>query len=204
MTELLKVSGKNFSDVIAKAAEVLRKGGTIIYPTETSYGIGADALNKEAVEKVKKIKQQNENKPISVIVADLEMLSEIAETSETTKKLVKKFMPGALTLIVRKRKGFEWLSSDQTFAFRVSSNATARELSKKLGRPITATSANVHGGGAFYSGREAFRAFNGKADAIIDAGELEKKPASTIYSVVSNKVVRLGEIGEKEIEEALK
>ena len=112
-------------------------------------------------------------------------------------------MPGPLTLVVKKNPGISKLLAEDTIAFRISGNRTARKICEKLGNGITATSANLHGGPSVYSAREVIRQFNNRVHMIIDSGELEHTAASTIYDVEQKRVVRLGPITEQQIMQAL-
>ncbi len=201
MAETIKLAG-NKKTAIEKAVETLGKGGVIIFPTETSYGIGADALNKKAVEKVHKAKKQPNSKPISVIVADLKQAEKIAELSGEAKILAKKFFPGPLTIIAPEKNVPKNLAKNG-IAFRVPGNKFARELCSAFGKPITATSANLHGEPAIFDSKELIEKFLGKVDLIIGAGTLPKKTASTIYCTINHKILREGKITKKQIEKAL-
>lgn len=198
-TEIMKQGKK----AIEKAIIVLEKKGTIIFPTETSYGIGADALDKKAVAKVHEAKQQSQSKPISVIVSDLEQAEKIAELNAEARILAKKFFPEPLTLIAKQKSTVPKNLSRKKIALRIPSNKFARELCKKFGKPITATSANIHEEPAIYSGKKAIEKFFGKVDLIIDAGRLPKRKASAIYDTIGHKIIREGKISEKQIKKEL-
>jgi len=185
---------------IAMMVSVLKKGGIIIFPTETSYGIGADALDRKAILKVHNVKKQPTDKPISIIVPDIKTAEKFGEMGATAKKLVKKFMPGPFTLIVKKQKTVPNILSRKTMAFRISSDKTADSIARKFGSAITATSANIHGEQPIYSFRKAVEVFGGRVDLIVDAGNLRKRRASTIYDLARGKVLRNGPISGKEIE----
>jgi L-threonylcarbamoyladenylate synthase len=194
---------KNEKNALKKAAKTLETGGVIIFPTETSYGIGADALSEKAIKKVHKAKKQPDNKPISVIVANLKQAESIAELNQEAKILAKKFFPGPLTIIAPEKNVPKNLAKNG-IAFRVPDNKFARKLCKAFGRPITATSANLHGEPAIFDSKELIEKFYGRVDLIIDAGKLPKREASTIYSAIEHKILREGKITKKEIEKALK
>ncbi|MDD5148002.1 MAG: L-threonylcarbamoyladenylate synthase [Candidatus ainarchaeum sp.] len=202
MTEIIKLE-KNRKTALQKAVDALEKGGVVVFPTETSYGIGADALDEKAVEKVHEAKKQPHDKPISVIVSDLKQAEKIAELNEEAGALAKKFFPGPLTIIAPEKKVPKNLTRNG-IAFRISENKFARELCKKFGRPVTATSANIHNEPAIYNPEELIEKFNGRVDLIIDAGILPQREASTIYSTIGHKIIREGKITKKEIEKALK
>ncbi|MDD5163882.1 MAG: L-threonylcarbamoyladenylate synthase [Candidatus ainarchaeum sp.] len=201
MAETIKLkNGKK--KAIEKALETLRKGKVIIFPTETSYGIGADALNEKAVEKVHKAKKQPNSKPISVIIADLKQAGKIVKLNNETRVLAKKFFPGPLTIIAPEKKVPKNLAKNG-IAFRVPANKFARELCRAFGKPITATSANLHGEPAIFDSKELIEKFSDGVDLIIDAGMLPQKKASTIYCTINHKILREGKITKKEIEKAL-
>ncbi|MFQ6055322.1 MAG: L-threonylcarbamoyladenylate synthase, partial [Methanosarcinales archaeon] len=105
--------------IIEKVAKVIRKGGIVVYPTETCYGLGTNALNKRAVEKIYKIKREPNRSNILVIVSDLNTAKKYGFINELAEKLVKKFMPGPLTLIVKRRRIFPKITN-KDFAFRIS------------------------------------------------------------------------------------
>jgi len=200
VAKIVKVEDEN---AISDAVRVLKNGGIIIYPTETSYGVGADALNEEAVEKVHKAKEQPHDKPISVIVAGEKQAEQVAYLNERSRELVHKFMPGPLTLISRHKEIVPANITTNGIAFRISSNEFASKLARSFGHAITATSANIHGKPAIYSAEEAIRVFGEKVNLIVDAGNMDKKPASTIYCTFSNILLRGGEIPKQELEKVL-
>ncbi len=199
MAEIVKIE-----QAIEPALRILEQGGIVVYPTETSYGIGANALNAEAVEKVRLAKEQPSDKPISVIVAGEKQAEQVAELDQKARKLIHNFMPGPLTLICKQREIVPKNLASNGIAFRISSNPFALELAEKFGKPITATSANLHGHPAIYSAKEAIGVFSQRVDLIVDAGDLPRKEASTIYDIVNEKILRKGQIKREEILEALK
>ena len=188
---------------IGKMAKVIKNGGVIIYPTETAYGIGVDALNKKAILKVHKVKKQPTSKLISIIVPSIEVAKKFGKINNGAEKIVEKFMPGPLTLIVKKQKKVPDVLSRKTIAFRISSNKTANAIARKFGGAITATSANIHNEPPVYSFKKAFEVFDGKVDVIVDAGNLPRRKASTVYDVLNRAIVRKGPVSEKEIEKVI-
>ncbi|MDP6670789.1 MAG: L-threonylcarbamoyladenylate synthase [archaeon] len=199
MAKIVKIE-----QAIEPALQVLKEGGVIVYPTETSYGIGVDALSSNAVEKVHLAKKQPGSKPISVIVANEKQAEQVAELNENARRLIHNFMPGPLTLICKKREIAPKNLSSTGIAFRISSSPFAHELVEKFGRAITATSANLHNQPAIYSAKEAIEVFGDSVDLIVDADNLPKNEASTIYDSVNDKILREGQIKQGEILEALK
>ncbi len=190
-------------EIAEKAAKIMKEGGVIVFPTESSYGIGVDATNETAIKKIALIKQQPEEKNISIIVSNIEQAEQFGFVKEDAKKLVERFMPGPLTLIVKKKPGVSRLLGNETIAFRISSNPIARSVCTALGNGITATSANLHERPNIYDAREAIKEFNNRVHLIIDDGELAHNTPSTIYNVQEKKILRTGPIMEFRIKQAL-
>lgn len=106
MALLLRINDSNYSNIMAICAKILAGGGIVIYPTETSYAVGADTKNPAAVKKVHKAKHQGAGKPISIIVSSLGQAEKVAVIGKTARVLAKEFMPGPLTLVVEKERTF--------------------------------------------------------------------------------------------------
>lgn len=188
--------------LVKEARKVIEEGGTVIFPTETAYGIAADATDEKAVEKVYEMKKRPRSKGLTVIVNSLEQAEKHAELGDDEKKIMKEFMPGPLTLIAEKKDNVpDNLNED--FAFRISSSKTARELAEDTA--ITATSANISGEETSYSVEKISKDLREKADYIIDAGELEDGPTSTIAEVNNSELFihREGPVKRSEIEKVL-
>lgn len=173
---------------VQKTVKALKAGGIIVYPTETSYGIGCNAQNKRAIKVVHIIKKEPKNKPLIVLAADLKTAKKTGKFSKTDELLVKKFMPGALTLVVDKKKG------KGTIAFRISSHPFAQKICEKFGNPVVSTSANIHGKKPLFSFKKVLQEFDEKVDLIVNAGTLPKRAASTIYDSKNKKILRKGKI----------
>lgn len=203
MAIIKELLGGNEKAIIEKAARLMKKGGVVIFPTETSYGLGVDATDEIAIKKIAPAKGQSEEKNISIIVANLEQAKKFGKIDEDSEKLVKTFMPGSLTLVVKKQPTVSKYLAENTIAFRISSNRIARAICEELGNAITATSANLHGRPNIYSGREVIREFNNRVHMIIDAGQLSHNAPSTIYDVANKHVIRHGPITELQIKQAL-
>ncbi|MCD6547683.1 MAG: threonylcarbamoyl-AMP synthase [Nanoarchaeota archaeon] len=174
---------------LEKAVEILKKGGIIVYPTETAYAIGADITKKKALRRIYKLKKRPRNKPLTAIVSDINMAKEYCYLTKLEEEIVKKYMPGALTLIAKKKKKVPDEFNKKNFGFRISSNKIARKLAKMLGKPITATSANISGEKEVYDPKK----LKINADLLIDAGKLKRRKTSTIIKVVKGKIKVLRE-----------
>jgi len=203
MAEIIKINSHNQGQVVKKVAKLIREGKVLIYPTETSYGIGCDATNINAIKKIRKIKGRN-SKPMLIIVSSLAMIKRYAYINNKTEYLVKKFMPGPLTIVVKKKPSIPNELSKEGIAFRISSNAIASELTKYSGVPIVSTSANMSGKQPNYNVKNIIRFFKNKVVVIIDCGNLEKNKPSTIIDMTTKiKIIRRGPILKKDILEEL-
>ncbi len=184
------------NNTIQKAIEILKNGGIIIYPTDTCYGIGVDATNKEAIKKMINLKGRNFKKPISIIVKNFKMAQEICEFNLQAKKIFKKYLPGPLTLILKKKKNIYQLpniltAGKQKIGIRMPKNKIALELIRKFNKPITTTSANISNQPECYSKQEILKQFKKnikKIDLILDIGKLPKIKPSTIIEIINDKV----------------
>ncbi len=186
---------------IKTAVFVLKKNGVIVYPTETSYGIGCRISDLNSVKRIREIKQDRK-KPFIILVSTKEMAEKYAEISPDAEKLLEKFK-GHLTLIVPKKELIQDEVSTKTIALRISSNKTANSIVKELNEPIISTSANLAGEKPIYSFEKAVKVLGKKVDFILNEGKLNEVPASTIYDVQEKKVLRKGKITEKQIKKVL-
>lgn len=193
---------------VERAAGVLRSGGVILYPTDTLYGLGSNAFSDEAVAKVYAIKSRDERKPIHCVVADLAMAEQYAEVNDTARKLAEKFLPGPLTLVLKKKQdvGSGIAKNIEAIGIRIPNNEFCLSLAKKFG-PYTTTSANVAGAKDQRSVHTILSQLGERAqmiDLVIDAGELPERKPSTVVDVSSGEVriLREGAISKKEILEA--
>ncbi|MFC1613131.1 L-threonylcarbamoyladenylate synthase [Patescibacteria group bacterium] len=194
----LKSGNKKIIDV---AVKILKNGGVIIYPTDTAYGMGCDACNQKAVEKIFKIKGRKKSKSLPVIVSSLKMAEKIFILNEKEKELAVKYL-GKLSLVLKVKnddiaKGI--VANDMTVAVRVPNLSLAKSICAKLGSPIVSTSANFSGSGACYSVNEIKNSFKNSdnleksVDLIIDGGEIPKVSSSAIVRVIGDNVEVLRE-----------
>ena len=187
MTLCLKIDpGKPDEEKLAEAVRVMREGGVVAFPTETFYGLGADARNEAAVEKIFRIKGRNFRNPLSVIVVnDREVIPLVEEIPATATILMQTFWPGPLTLIFRAAPSVSSRLTGGTgkIGIRVSSHPVARLLAAALSGPLTATSANPSGGPECSSADAVIRALGDLPDAVIDGGETPGGAGSTILDV---------------------
>jgi L-threonylcarbamoyladenylate synthase len=187
MDFLLKIDpGKPDAEKLAEAVRLLREGGVVAFPTETFYGLGADARNETAVEKIFRIKGRDFRNPIALIVADdRDVIPLVEEIPATAKILMQRFWPGPLTLIFRAAPSVSSRLTGGTgkIGIRVSGHPLARLLAGGLGGPLTATSANLSGGPECSSADAVIRALGDLPDAVIDGEETPGGAGSTILDV---------------------
>ncbi len=191
-----------------QAIEALRSGEVIVFPTETIYGLGADALHEEAVAQVSALKGRDAKNPIALIIADLDMLKEVvADPPPIAERLMSVFWPGPLTLVLPAKKGLSPLlcNPDGGVGVRVSSHPIAWALVKRLGHPLTATSANPSGAEPARTIAQAQTYFANRLSIFIDAGELKGQKGSTVVECHGDryKVIREGEISSQELDGSL-
>jgi tRNA threonylcarbamoyl adenosine modification protein (Sua5/YciO/YrdC/YwlC family) len=187
-------------DIVAHS---IRNGGTVVYPTETCYGLGCDAFNVAAVKKVFSIKEREPGKPVLVLVADAEQAQLYVAWSDALEKITRMHWPGPLTVVADARNPGLWprdvIGPDGTIALRVSSHPIAGALVKKIKTPLVSTSANRSGQKNNYSPAEIFSTIGQdllQPDILIDGGTLLVQPPSTIVRVCDSSVtvIRQGSI----------
>ena len=212
--ETLKPSKTN----IARAVQILKHGGVVMYPTETSYALGADARKRSAVAKIFKLKGRTKEKTFPLIVTSKLMAHLYSQNIRSQEdpfgigtKLEQKYWPGPLTIVAplafaAKLRSYRSFAANElapgirakngTIALRVSSHPVARALSRGIGGPIIATSANRAGEPSAYTVKDALKGLHGTPDLVLDAGRLPRRRPSTIVQVVGGKmkILRQGSI----------
>jgi len=182
------------------AVEVLERGGLVIYPTDTTYGLAADAENREAVLKVYRVKVRPRSNPLTIAVSDFEMMARYAVFDERLESFMREFLPGAVTFVLPKTERVPDEVNPRAVGVRIPDNPIAIELVRRFGRAVTATSANISGRPPAYTPEEAMMALP-DADLIIDAGPLPRRPASTVVDLTSGRpeLVRRGPVPFEDI-----
>lgn len=181
-------------DSIEKAVAVLRRDGVIVYPTETVYGLGADALSDEAVMRVYELKNRPLSQPMSVAVSDVDMLAAIAVVDDAAEAFIERFLPGPTTVILPAKSclptiltgGIGWIG------IRMPAHPVALRIIELLDSPITATSANLSGEEPPTRPEEVFVPH----DYLVDGGELPGTP-STVVDFSTRTILRKGKNWEE-------
>lgn len=188
---------------IKEAAGLLKAGGLVVYPTETVYGLGACAVNRIAVLKVFVAKKRPLDNPLSVAVRDIGQADEIAYVNTAARKLAKAFMPGPLTVVLKKKARLpkELTAGTEKVGIRIPDNAIALRLIELAG-PITATSANISGQPSITTADEARGQLGGRVDFVLDGGPSRIGVESTVVDVSDDgvlKVLRDGAVARADI-----
>ena len=196
------------AEAISTAVAALKRGDVIAFPTETLYGLGADALNPAAVEKVFQLKGRDAANPIPVLIADREMLVDlVSEIPPLAENLIARFWPGPLTIVLAARRDIPrpLVNAAGGIGVRISSQPIAAELVQALGRPLTATSANPTGKPPARTAQAAREYFSRQLDIFIDGGTLTSPTGSTVVELVQDsiKIIREGEIERSQIAHVL-
>jgi len=201
LTKIIKVDPSSpQEEAIRQAAKVLIAGGLVIIPTETVYGIAANALNKKALQRLYKIKNRPKGKPFAILIAQQHKVQELAvEAPVAAYKLMHKFWPGALTVILK--------SVDQgKVGLRMPNNLIALAIIVQSGVPLACPSANISGMPAPANFEQAIKDLDGRVDLAIDAGLAKVGLESTVVdlSVEPPQITRSGAIKDEEIMAVIK
>jgi L-threonylcarbamoyladenylate synthase len=190
------------SDFFSEAKKVIDQDNLLVYPTETLYALGVNPFSEKAIKKLYEVKNRPFTMPISVAVSDLEMMMNLAEVSELAEKIAGHFLPGPLTLLMKKKAQFPSIltSSSDIIGIRIPRHKAALKILKETG-PITATSANLHGQPDPRNLDMAINQLGEKVTLYIDCGECEYQIPSTIVDVSTSsaKIIRKGVIPDDKI-----
>ncbi len=207
-TRVFRVSDENFDAVLEEAAELIRKGGTVAFPTETVYGLGADGLLPEAVRKIFEAKQRPPGNPLSLLIHSREDLQQIVrDVPENAFKLMDAFWPGPLTLVLEKSDSVPAITSGNlpSVGVRMPDHRIPLELVKRAGRPLAAPSANLSGRPSPSSAAHVLADLEGRIDAVLDGGAVTIGVESTVVDLTAEPpvVLRPGAIGLEALEEII-
>jgi len=209
-TELIKidVNAPDWDKHLDHAAEVLRAGGLVAFPTETVYGLGANALDANAVEGIYKAKGRPSDNPLIVHIAEIEALqSLVASIPATAPKLMEAYWPGPLTLVMPKSDKIPSIITAglDTVAIRMPSHPIALALIRKAGIPVAAPSANSSGRPSPTLSKHVMEDLNGKVDIIIDGGSSRVGVESTVLDLTTEPpmILRPGGITREQLQKIL-
>lgn len=193
-------------DQISEAAELLKKGEIVAFPTDTVYGIGADARNSEAVAKIFKAKKRPAGRPLSVLIGSFdELYNYTSEVPESAVKLAKKYWPGPLTIILKHNQTFAEIvtAGKETVGLRMPDHPVALALLKQTNLPLSTPSANLSGRPSPTKVTHVLEDLEGAISAVIDGGETATGIESTVIDLSDAErplILRPGTISKEEIE----
>lgn len=189
--KIIKVVTKDIQKSVKEAVGALRKGKVIVCPTDTVYGLVADATNKKAVQKIFKIKKRPAGKPIPIFVANIQMAKRYAKISPSQELFLKKVWPGRVTLVLDSKNRLpHLLGTFKTIGLRIPKYPFISLIFKKFKRPLTGTSANLSGVPASGNIKDVLSQFQNKKytpDLVFDAGRLPRPRPSKIIDITGPK-----------------
>jgi len=200
-TRIITLNSTDLNEgIVEDISACFKEGKVVVFPTETVYGLGALYSNKEAIERIYRIKKRSDKKPLTLLIAKKEMILDfVDDVSEEVYALMDAFWPGPLTLILRNK-------NKEAFGFRIPAHDIALRLLESVKEPIATTSANFSGEKDITNGNEVIDTLQGKVDIIVDSGESPLKIASTVVEIRGERgysILRAGTISEKQIKEYL-
>ncbi|MBW1717936.1 MAG: threonylcarbamoyl-AMP synthase [Deltaproteobacteria bacterium] len=191
--------------LIQRAADIVRKGGVVAFPTETSYGLGASIKHIDALERIYIIKKRPRHKPLLILISNIsDLIHLVNQVPPAAVTLIERFWPGPLTLLLPAKPNLPWplCANTDKVGVRISSHSWAHSLVTTLGNPMTATSANLSKYPATYKAEEvADQLLSFPPDYILDGGPTSGEAPSTIIDVCTDpiKIIREGAINPKDI-----
>ena len=192
-------------EVLARAGEIIRRGGLVVFPTETVYGLGANALDAEAAKKVYAAKGRPSDNPLITHIATPEDADKYAVTNETYRRLARAFMPGPLTVILPKRDCIPLTTTGglDSVGIRCPENKIARRLIAAAGVPIAAPSANLSGKPSPTRAEHVRYDLDGKVDMILDGGDCTVVDLPKIGQAMTGSRIRFKAVSVEEAEKLL-
>ncbi|MFA5316503.1 MAG: L-threonylcarbamoyladenylate synthase [Dehalococcoidales bacterium] len=189
---------------VAEGVSTLKSGGVVAFPTDTVYSLGCDIYNREAVARLYQLKGRPRRKALPLLLAGVEQIDEVAlSVPEVARRLAVEFMPGALTLVLKKRASVPDIitAGGDTIALRVPAHPIPLALVRGLGMPITGTSANLSGRPSALTAGEVRSQFGSRVDLVIDGGRVTGGTESTIVDVSGDipVILREGAISRAEL-----
>ena len=195
--------------LVERAIRILKNGGIVAFPTDTIYGLGANAFDEDAVLRIYEAKVRPRNFALTLLLADTSQIKLVAENiPKMAWKLAEKFMPGALTIVLNKSMAVSNMITGEgnTVAVRIPNHPVPIALVKGLGAPITGTSANISGGNNPLTAEDVFKQLRYRVDMIIDGGRCPIGVSSTVLDLTTNppKIIREGAISRDQVESVCK
>lgn len=186
--KILKIGKQNFSEIITEVARLIKSGGIVVCPTDTVYGLICDPTNRQAMERLFRIKQRPKSKPIPVFVSNMEMAKKLAEINQKQERFLRRAWPGAVTVVLKSKNG------GKTIGIRIPRHGLILEIIEKLGHPLAETSANISSEPSTTKIREVLKYFKGRKcqpDLILDGGNLKLANPSKVIDLTGSRPIIL-------------
>jgi len=203
----LRLDPKNVpSKAVRRMAHILRRGGLIVFPTDTFYGLGGDGFSPAVIRRIFSLKLRDTSRPLLVLVSDLEMVRRLArDIPPVFWKIAEEFWPGPLTIALRASAAVpsELCGGGESLAVRLPAVPWLREVVREAGLPVIATSANISGEGEISAAAQAQRIFGGKVELIVDGGLTLGGAPSTVLDLTAEppRIVRQGAVSTSRLNE---
>ncbi len=192
--------------VIQEAIDTLKQGNSIIFPTDTVYGLGVNALDIHSVKRLFKMKKRPETKPVPIMVKDIEMAKKLAYVNPEREKILKSIWPGQVTAVLERRDALSEIltAGKRSIGMRIPEHPFTRYLMENLDFPVTCTSANLSGDPPLISSQEVIKTFERaypRPTLILDAGDLPESPPSSVLDLTRSqpRITRVGPITKKDL-----
>jgi len=211
--KILKISWENFKGIVGKTVSSIKKGEVVVCPTDTIYGLIADATSGVAIKKVLEIKKRTKQKPIPIFIRDIKTAKRLAKINKTQEKFLTRIWPGEVTAVLKRRKSCKLpeilFGKKKTIGLRIPKHELIIVLLKKINRPLTGTSANISGKPGSTKIKEVLSQFRNQKiqpDLIVDAGDLKPSKPSAVIDLTKSKpkLLRIGELPKEELLKNLK
>lgn len=196
-------------DELKQVADIIKHDGIVVFPTETVYGIGGNALSKDVVRKIYNIKKRPHEKALTILVKDKNEIEKYGVISnDLERKIINEFMPGPITIILKKKNssiGNLLTANNDTIGIRIPDNNIVKSILEECNLPLAAPSANISGKPSLVKLEDIIEEFDGKVDALIDGGVCKESISSTIVKVIDGeiKILREGSISSDDIEKKI-
>jgi len=168
--------------LIKQVVDCLKRGGVIVYPTDTIYGLGCDIFNRKGIKKIYQIKQRDARKPFSFICSDLAEVANYAQISNFAFKIMKRYLPGQFTFVVEATRIVPdaLITKQKTVGIRIPANPIVQAIVRELGHPLVTTSANLSGAETPQDPQEIENELGRMVDMVVDGGILMSEGSSVI------------------------
>lgn len=199
--KILKLNSKNIKKAVKETADLIKEGKVVVCPTDTVYGLIADATNEDAISKIFKIKERQMTKAVSIFVKDIKSAKEFAIIGSSQTSFLEEVWPGKVTVVLRKKDEISipkiLFGEEETIGIRIPDYEFVNSLLEEINVPLTGTSANISGEASITKISEVLDRFESQKyqpDLIIDAGDLEISKPSTVIDLTrpKPKILRIG------------